>query len=224
MAASLAQAGHDQPRREGYVIEAVIAGVLAGYAIAIPVGAIAVLIIHVAIQDGVRAGLAAGAGAASADGIYALVAVVAGVAAAQFLGELQDPLRLIGGAVLLGIGLRGLTALRSPREAAPAPVLRAGRNRRTFLVVLGLTLLNPVTVVYFAALVVGLPELGGPAESAAFVGAVFVASLTWQSLLAGIGALLGRGPAHRLRRPTTILGSLVILGFGVFVLWQALSG
>jgi threonine/homoserine/homoserine lactone efflux protein len=224
MAASLAQAGHDQPRREGYVIEAVIAGVLAGYAIAIPVGAIAVLIIHVAIQDGVRAGLAAGAGAASADGIYALVAVVAGVAAAQFLGELQDPLRLIGGAVLLGIGLRGLTALRSPREAAPAPVLRAGRNRRTFLVVLGLTLLNPVTVVYFAALVMGLPPMAGPSEQAAFVVAVFLSSLSWQSLLAMLGSLLGRGSsAQRLRRPTTAIGSIVIIGFGVFIVWQALA-
>jgi threonine/homoserine/homoserine lactone efflux protein len=208
------------------LLEAVVAGAIAGYAIAIPVGAIAVLIIHTGIQHGLARGLAAGAGAAAADGIYALVAIAAGLAAARLLGEVQTPLRLVAGVVLIAIALRALLGLRSPRETtSPARAVAGGRGHgATFVVLLGLTLLNPVTVVYFAALVVGLPELGGPAESAAFVGAVFVASLTWQSLLAGIGALLGRGPAHRLRRPTTILGSLVILGFGVFVLWQALSG
>jgi threonine/homoserine/homoserine lactone efflux protein len=42
-------------------------GVLAGYGIAIPVGAIAVLIIEVSIRRGLTSGLQAGAGAASAD-------------------------------------------------------------------------------------------------------------------------------------------------------------
>jgi threonine/homoserine/homoserine lactone efflux protein len=49
------------------VTQAALAGLVAGYAIAIPVGAIAVLIIHTALTQGLRAGLAAGAGAATAD-------------------------------------------------------------------------------------------------------------------------------------------------------------
>ncbi|CAN5552531.1 LysE family transporter [soil metagenome] len=207
------------------MLEAIIAGTVAGYAIAIPVGAIAVLIIHTGLEQGLRAGLAAGAGAASADGIYALVAVLAGIAAARLLGEFQTPLRLVAGVVLIAIALLGLLRLRSPREAPSTPgTMASARHRRTYLVLLGLTLLNPVTVVYFAALVVGLPDLGGAAERTAFVGAVFVASLSWQSLLAIVGAVLGRGPAHRLRRPTTILGNLVILAFGLLVLWQGLAG
>jgi threonine/homoserine/homoserine lactone efflux protein len=209
----------------GPLLEAIAAGLIAGYAIAIPVGAIAVLIIHTGIQHGLRAGMVAGAGAATADGVYALLAVVAGVAAARLLGEFQTPLRLTAGLVLILIALRSLAGLRGPRDdGAPAAAVAAARHRRTFVVLLGLTLLNPVTVVYFAALVLGLPELGGAPERAAFVGAVFLASLSWQSLLAAIGAVLGRGPAHRLRRPTTILGSLVILGLGLLVLWQAVSG
>ena len=207
------------------MLEAVIAGAVAGYAIAIPVGAIAVLIIHVGIQHGLRPALAAGAGAASADGIYALVAVIAGVAAARLLGEVQTPLRLVAGVVLLLIAARGLLSLRSPRETvAPGRQALGGSLSRTYGLLLGLTLLNPVTVVYFAALVVGLPDLGGTLERAAFVVAVLVASLSWQSLLAVVGAVLGRGPAHRLRRPTTLLGSMVILAFGLLILWQALGG
>jgi hypothetical protein len=46
-------------------------GVLAGYGIAIPVGAIAVLIIDVSIRRGLAIGMQAGAGAATADLIYA---------------------------------------------------------------------------------------------------------------------------------------------------------
>jgi threonine/homoserine/homoserine lactone efflux protein len=207
------------------LLEAIVAGTVAGYAIAIPVGAIAVLIMHTAIQNGLRAGLAAGAGAATADGIYALVAVFAGIAAARLLGEVQTPLRLVAGVVLMAIALHGLARLRSPRGTPTVPrAVASARHRRTYIVLFGLTLLNPVTVVYFAALVVGLPELGGAVERAAFVGAVLVASLSWQSLLALVGALLGRGSAHRLRRPTTIIGSLVVLAFGLFVLWQALAG
>lgn len=206
------------------MLEAIVAGAIAGYAIAIPVGAIAVVIIHTGMHHGVRSGLAAGAGAATADGIYAGVAVLAGVAVARLLGELQDPLRLVAGVVLIAIAARGLMALRTPREtASPGRLLGAGQ-RRTFMVLLVLTLLNPVTVVYFAALVVGMPPMAGPPERIAFVAAVFLASLSWQSLLAMLGALLGRGPsAHRLRRPTTLLGNLIILGFGLLVLWQALA-
>ena len=47
------------------MLEAALAGAIAGYAIAIPVGAIAVLIIHIGLTSGLRQGLAAGAGAAT---------------------------------------------------------------------------------------------------------------------------------------------------------------
>src|SRR4029079_10119068 len=58
------------------MLDAAVAGALAGYAIAVPVGAIAVLIIHTAITRGLRNGVAAAWGVASADGIYASLAVV----------------------------------------------------------------------------------------------------------------------------------------------------
>jgi threonine/homoserine/homoserine lactone efflux protein len=208
------------------MLEALAAGAIAGYAIAIPVGAIAVLIIHTGLQHGLRAGLAAGAGAATADGVYALVAVLAGAATAGLVGDLQDQLRLVAGVVLIGIALRGLLTLRrtGAGDTAPGRQLRDRRHRRTFGVLLGLTLLNPITVVYFGALVVGLPQMAGALEQGAFVTAVFLASLSWQSTLAVFGAALGRGStAQRLRWPTTLLGNLVVLGFGVYVMWQALA-
>lgn len=202
------------------MIEALVAGVVAGYAIAIPVGAIAVLIIHIGLSHGWRSGAAAAAGAATADGIYATLAALAGAAISVLVGPLIAPLRIVGGVVLLAIGARGLWGLWRARGSAP-PVREVrvhAVHGRTYLQLLGLTLLNPATVVYFAALTLGLPFLGSLAERLAFAAAAFVASLTWQLLLAAFGAFLGRRAGHRLRAPTMVVGSLVIMGFGLVVL------
>jgi arginine exporter protein ArgO len=86
----------------------------------------------------------------------------------------------------------------------------------------GLTLLNPATVIYFAALTLGLPLLSGLPERLAFAGAAFAASLAWQSLLAVFGAALGRGSGQRLRRPTTIVGNSVVLVLGSLIMVDGL--
>jgi arginine exporter protein ArgO len=201
------------------VLQAALAGAVAGYAIAIPVGAIAVLIIHTGLTQGLRHGLAAGAGAATADLIYATLAALAGAGVTALIGPLVAPLRVGGGLVLVGIGGLGLvSAWRGRGHIAPAHVPPRRPHGRTYAALLGLTLLNPATVIYFAALTVGLPFLGDLSERLVFAGAAFLASLSWQSLLAIFGALLGRGAGHRLRLPTVVLGNLVIIGFGLVVL------
>ena len=55
------------------MIDTLLAGAVAGYGIAIPVGAIAILILETGLQRGFRLAAAAGTGAAVADGIYATV-------------------------------------------------------------------------------------------------------------------------------------------------------
>ena len=208
------------------MLEAALAGAVAGYAIAIPVGAIAVLIIHTGLSQGLRAGLAAGAGTAAADGVYATIAALAGLGVATLIGPLLVTLRVVGGAVLIGFGLRGLASLRARgAEATESAAHSAARraHRRTFLSLLGLTLLNPATVIYFAALTMGLPFLGGAPERLVFAAAAFVASLSWQSLLAAIGAGMGRGFGHRLRRPTVLLGNTVVIALGVLILLGGLQ-
>lgn len=78
---------------------------------------------------------------------------------------------------------------------------------------LGITLLNPTTVIYFAALVLGT-RTGATAgfwEQAVFVTAAFVASASWQVLLAGGGALLGRAlTGHRGRLVTALVAAAVM--------------
>jgi threonine/homoserine/homoserine lactone efflux protein len=207
------------------MLEAAVAGAIAGYAIAIPVGAIAVMIIHVGLTSGLRAGVFAAAGAASADFIYASLAALAGLAITPLIAPLILPVRVVGGLILIALGVRGLAVEWRARQHGGAGLTPATPvpHGRTYFQLLGLTLLNPATVIYFAALVVGLPFLGGVPERIAFAVAAFLASLSWQIVLAAFGAMLGRGAGHRLRLPTVIAGNLVIIGFGLVVLAGALS-
>jgi len=118
--------------------------------------------------------------------------------------------------VLLGIALRGFARilLRSGGAAPSGPVPRAALA--TYARFAALTLLNPMTVIYFAALMLGLPEIGDAAgERAAFVVGAFAASLSWQLLLAVIGALAQRRLPTRFQVGVGLLGNLVIAAFAL---------
>jgi hypothetical protein len=76
-----------------------------------------------------------------------------------------------------------------------------------------------MTVVYFAALSLGLPAVsgGGDAGRAAVVVGAFGASLSWQLLLAGLGALAHRRLPARFQIAIGLLGNVLILVFAVAV-------
>lgn len=96
---------------------------------------------------------------------------------------------------------------------------------RTFAQFLGLTLLNPLTVAYFGSLILGLHEgaLATASMRAAFVVGAGLASLSWQSLLAGLGALAHRRLSPRFQTATSVIGNVIVLGLGVRILLQLLS-
>ena len=194
-------------------------GVVAGYGIAIPVGAIAVLIIETALRRGFRRGFWAGAGAASADLLYALVAMAAGSAAAVLVGKFALPLKILSGLILVALGGTGMWKLHTQGAVLERAVTEQG-NAKTYGLFLGLTLLNPLTVVYFAALI-----LGGTARADASAGSrlLFVlgagmASLSWQTLLAASAALLHQRLPARARLFASLVGNLIVLGFGIRIL------
>ena len=70
-------------------MRALAEGVVAGLGIAVPVGAIAVLIIDLGMRQGFGRAVPAAMGAASADLIYAAVAAVAGIAVAAALAPYE---------------------------------------------------------------------------------------------------------------------------------------
>ena len=218
------------------MLSAFVAGALAGYAIAIPVGAIAVLIVEAGVRRGFQVAAAAGAGTATADFVYASLAMLGGAAVAPALAPWSVPLRVAAIVFLLYLGLRGLVRVvreqRStatgggPDPAASGPARSAGPGLlATYARFLGLTLLNPTTVVYFAALVLALPALGAePLSRPLFVVGAFLASLSWQTVLAAVGAVAHHRLPARFQVGITVLGNVMICGFAVALAKSVLVG
>ena len=196
---------------------AFLAGLLAGLGVAVPVGAIAVLVMSLAARTSFRVGAAAALGVATADGVYAALAVLGGLALAGLVTPVSGLLRwLAAGFLMLLAAHQAWTAVRRHRE----PVRRPDRGPgllatplRAYAALLALTALNPMTVTYFAALVLGR-RAGAhwpAAEAVAFVGAAFLASASWQLFIAAAGRLLGRWLSGTTGRLVTGLASSLLI-------------
>jgi arginine exporter protein ArgO len=194
---------------------ALLAGLLAGYGIAMPVGAVATYLVSLSARTSARVGAAGALGVASADGLYALIAVIGGAALTGVIARVADPLRWVSAVVLLALAGRiAWTAIRDHRSGELAGSADCTTTAgRAFASLLGITLLNPVTVLYFSALVLGSQAsgLGGAAESAVFVIAAFCASASWQLVLVAGGVALGRVLTGRTGRLVTGLVSSAVI-------------
>ncbi|MFI5613896.1 LysE family transporter [Amycolatopsis sp. NPDC051903] len=190
-----------------------VAGALAGYGIAVPVGAVGAVLVGLAARTSLRVAAAAALGVATADGVYAVVAVAGGAALTPVVAPVLVPLRWASVVVLVALAAyTAVAAIRRYRagDSARAPVNAPVGVARAYVSFLGLTVLNPATVIYFAALVVGGTAAG---SGAVFAIAAFAASASWQLLLAGGGLLLGRVLAGRRGRlGTALVSSAVTVG------------
>jgi threonine/homoserine/homoserine lactone efflux protein len=202
-------------------MESFVAGIVAGYGIAIPVGAIAILIVQTSIRSGLTVGLAAGAGAATADLTYAALAVVGGATLSGLVETIDAPLRIASGLVLIVIAIVGLRAATRPADADnEVPGLRQNNLVGTFSRFLGLTIINPTTVVYFAAVIIGLGVASDMTlvSGLVFVAGAFLASLSWQSFLAIVGSSAGARLTPRAQQLAVMVGNVLILALAVFIL------
>jgi threonine/homoserine/homoserine lactone efflux protein len=212
------------------VTAALVAGLLAGFGIAMPVGAVATYLVALTARTSLRTGAFAALGVATADGLYALIAAVGGSALVPVLLPVMLPLRWVSAFVLISLAVRSGTraVLQYRRRQGPTvldetPISPA----RAYLGLLGMTLLNPTTVIYFTALVLGNQTTAGPdyLEQAVFILAAFAASASWQLLLAGGGALLGRAlVGERGRLVTAMVSSALIIGLALHLVITPRSG
>lgn len=199
---------------------ALVAGLAAGLGIALPVGAVATYLVSLAARTSLGVAVCAALGVATADGLYALTAVLGGAELAPVVRSNETPLRWASAVVLVALASRmavkGVRQFRAHRthsiEDVPVGAVRA------YLGLLGLTMLSPVTVVYFAALV--LAGRGTSAfddrEMLVFAVSAFAGSAGWQLVLACGGALLGRVvTGSRGRLLTSLLSSAMIVVFTV---------
>ncbi|AQX79029.1 hypothetical protein BWO91_02615 [Plantibacter flavus] len=206
------------------LLVALLAGSVAGLALAAPLGAIGMLLLQEGITRGLRRGLPAAVAVATVDVAYCTVAVAAGALAAPIVGGWSPWPQLLGGVVVIALGVHGLLqGLRAKPSAGERSAERSGTSPQRYVLFLGLTAINPATLVYFAAILTGLTEFTAPGSTAvAFIVGVGLASFGWQALLVALGAGLRRRTGASFRRWTAIVGNGLIAAFGVALIIQAL--
>jgi threonine/homoserine/homoserine lactone efflux protein len=193
-------------------------GAVVGLGIAIPLGAIGVLLLQTGMTHGWRPAAAGGLGAALVDLTYAAVAVMAGSTVAGLLAGHQRAVGIGGAVVLSAVAVTGARGAICGRGVEPGTLTTGAATTPARMLVrfVGLTAVNPLTVVYFAAVAAGFAdELDDGAAKVAFVLGIGSASTAWQLALAAAGALLGARVSPRVRTALAVAGYGVVGGFAV---------
>ena len=214
-------------------------GLLLGASISAPVGPIGLLCIQRTLRAGHAAGLATGLGAATADACYGLLGAGGANGIIRALAGGQRWLALAGAAWLAWMGLKSLrmagasatataTATATDVSTANAPgavVAAAGTGaawRSAYVSALGLTLTNPMTILFFAAAFTGLGLPPGLGAAGWLVLGVFLGSAAWWLLLSGVVARAGHKLGPRALRRIDLASGALLLCFAAWALWRAL--
>lgn len=196
-------------------------GMLIGLSIAAPVGPIGVLIIRRTLLQGRLAGFVTGLGAASADACYGLVAGLGLTVVTALLVEQEFWLRLLGGLFIAYLGIGSL--LSKPAQSTQHEV-RSGLFAAYFTTFL-LTLTNPMTILSFSGIMLGLGVYQGGSSLLSlflFVGGVFLGSALWWFILTFLLRLLPIHGNTRVLKWVNRGSGVVLLCFALFVLKDVL--
>lgn len=203
-------------------LAALAAGVIAGLGIAVPLGAIAVLLINEGVTRGFRGGAPGAVAVGVIDTVYCTAAVTLGAVAAPVITGWGRWPALAGGIALLVIAGLGLWRSLGRPDVVDSTEGPSGTGWHRFALFLGLTAINPATLVYFAAITVGLAHLlQSPLAAGLFVAGVGTASVSWQLVVVAVGALMRGRLSPRSRRVTAVVGNLIVAGLGVATLLSA---
>jgi threonine/homoserine/homoserine lactone efflux protein len=197
-------------------------GLLLGLSIAAAVGPMSILCMRRTLVQGQLTGLLTGAGIASADGIYALIAAFGLTAVTSLLIEQRAWMELVGGAFLLYLGLR-IAVSKPAREAATT--VRAHGLLGAYSSALALTLANPMTILSFTALFagLGLARTSSYADSTALVTGVVLGSLSWWLFLTTLVRLVRTRLNGTILRRVNLISGAVLTGFGALAVVSALT-
>jgi len=191
---------------------------LAGLAIAMPIGPIDLVCIHNSIRRGMFYGFMTGIGVAFADAFCGALAGLGMVAIQAFFDEYRSILQWVGGFFLCGLGI----VIFVSKASHKVKEIKNSGYLWVALTTFFLTVANPLIIISLAAIYAGLGinhEAGSIWPPIVTTIGVFLGSALWWLILSSFAAYfkerVGRGFLNVLHK---ISGSL-IFGFGVFVLW-----
>lgn len=123
-------------------------GMLIGVVVAAPIGAVNLIAINRTMKHGLLHGALAGMGAALGDGIFAALASFGLTTFTELVIAQQDPLRLVGGIILIGFAFFVWRAKPSLDRVKSTP----DDTPHLMVAVFMLTVTNPATLMGFTAI------------------------------------------------------------------------
>jgi threonine/homoserine/homoserine lactone efflux protein len=198
-------------------------GILSGFCLALPVGAIALMCINKTLQYGIKSGLAVGLGASFADAFYAFIAIYSLSTISNIFLQNGDILRVIGGLCLIFISIRMLFS-------GPVTIedKKVNYNEWPKDIISGfvITISNPLTYIGFIALLSYMHLTFKNFNSDLilnFSAGAFVGSMAWWFILVEFARFLKNKVNSTFIRRSNIISGLIILGFGAIVILSSLS-
>jgi threonine/homoserine/homoserine lactone efflux protein len=198
-------------------------GFMAGLALAIPVGPMAIMLINTTISRGLRHGVVGALGMATVDGTYALTVFVVGGLVASALASFKLAFGLIGALILLVLGFqtayKNLKLLRAG-GSIEGKTAEQGSIGKTFGTFVAATAVNAPTALYFLAIAPNVANMGypvSPLTTAVFVVSVFIGSLIWQEGLVFTGLAIRGITTNRFRAWIGFVGGLLILALAISI-------
>jgi threonine/homoserine/homoserine lactone efflux protein len=200
-------------------MDMLLRAIVLGFSIAAPVGPIGVLCIRRTLAHGRHIGFVSGLGAATADGVFALMGGLGMTAVSAVLIEQQLQLQWVGGAFLCFLGMRTFVAEPATQgtQAADTPSLW-----RAYGSTLALTFTNPATILMFVGLFAGMNEIAS-GSVAGFAFGIFAGSALWWLLLAAIAGLLRRSLSPRAMQWINRISGGIIFAFGTAAIITAFA-
>ncbi len=190
------------------------------------------LCIRRTLAHGRITGLVSGLGAATADAFYGFLAAFGLTLVTDMLVGGQTPLRIIGGAFLVYLGIRTLIAKPTPLDdnVRGAALIANARNMalaNAYFSTFVLTITNPATIIAFSAIFLSLnvaQRTQGYGGATLVVLGVFVGSaLWWLTLSAGVSLMRGFVTPRLMVWVNWFAGAVLIL-FGtlamISIFWQ----
>jgi len=203
-------------------------GFAIGFLIAAPVGPIGLLCIRRTLQYGWSAGFASGLGVAIADGLYAAVAAFGLTAVVVFLQQHARAFHTVSAVLLVLLGVQAIAGAFRPQQAAPANAEMSAqpaagqRLAAATISTLALTLVNPATVLSFAAaftlITTRIGQLSAASAAIFSVGA-FCGSAAWWLVLASIVGAARQGLHPEALRWANVASGAGLIAFAAWVLF-----
>jgi threonine/homoserine/homoserine lactone efflux protein len=204
------------------LVDVLITGALAGLALAIPLGPMAILLISTTLKHGRGIGIFGALAMASVDFSYAALVFAFGNVIINLLTGWVLPLRLLGSAILVYVAVKIFMDARKSSKIENPDVSDSPASRvKTYAKFFGLTVLNPATAFYFFGItpsVAALSQGSGFWSIALFAIGVFAGSVVWQLGLVFAAHLTKSFTDVRVQHRIQYAGAILILALAVGLL------